>query len=195
MSYDQDIFISYAHIDNEPLAEGLDGWVEALHKRLKASLMQIVGEEVSIWRDRKLQGNDLFADTLVAQLANVAVLVSILSPRYVKSEWCLRELDEFCRRAAARGGLTVGDKSRVFKVLKNHVPLEEQPACVRDMLGYAFYEYDPERERAREFSMEVSPQRDARYWEVLNDLAWDIKQALKNLKGGAAARAGADASA
>jgi predicted CoA-binding protein len=182
MTFEQDIFISYAHIDNQPLAKGLDGWVETLHERLKIILTQLAGEEVAVWRDRKLQGNDVFADTLTGQLSKVRLLVSVLSPRYVKSEWCLRELDEFCRRAEEQGGLRLGDKSRVFKVAKGHVPLAEQPAAVRDMLGYEFYEYDAERGRAQEFSHEVAPQKDPRYWAALNDLAWDIKQALDNLK-------------
>lgn len=179
MASEHDVFISYAHIDNQPLAEGLEGWVEALHERLRITLAQLVGEEVKVWRDRKLQGNDVFAETLVAELSKAAVLVSVLSPRYVKSEWCLRELEEFGRRA---GGARVGDKSRVFKVLKSHVPVEEHPAAVRDMLGYAFYEYDAERRRAQEFSHETRPHRDPRYWAVLGDLAWDIKQTLELLK-------------
>jgi hypothetical protein len=182
-TFEDDIFVSYAHIDNQPLAEGLKGWVETLHERLQIRLEQLTGEPVRIWRDRKLQGNDIFADTLVARLSKVAVLVSVLSPRYVKSEWCLRELEEFCRGAAAGGGLTVGDKSRVFKVVKIHVPLESHPPQVRGVLGYEFYEYDIERQRAREFSPEVMPQRDIRYWEKLDDLAYDIKQLLDSMQG------------
>jgi hypothetical protein len=185
MAFEQDIFISYAHIDNQPLAQGMEGWVEALHERLRITLTQLLGAEVKVWRDRKLQGNDVFAETLVAEVAQAAVLVSVVSPRYVSSEWCLRELAEFTRRAGAR----VGDKSRVFKVLKTYVPLDKHPDSVRDMIGYSFYEYDAERARAREFSHEIVPQRDPRYWNVLSDLAWDIKQTLEALKSGAAAEA------
>lgn len=181
-NFEEDIFISYAHIDNLPLDEGLKGWVETLHDRLKIRLMQLLGEEVKIWRDRKLQGNDVFEETLTARLGKVALLVSILSPRYVKSEWCIREVDEFCRQAALSGGLQVGDKLRVFKVLKTHVPLETHPPVIQDILGYEFYEYDPERKRAREFNPETSPARDMRYWERLDDLAYDIKQLIETIK-------------
>ncbi len=182
MPFDEDIFISYAHLDNQPLAEGLDGWVEALHKRLKILLAQLLGEDVSIWRDRKLQGNDVFGETLVERVSRSRVLVSVLSPRYVKSEWCVRELETFCRAAQGSGGLTVGDKSRVFKVLKTHVPIDEHPEAVRGLLGYEFYEYDAERGRAREFSPEISPQKDPRYWAALDDLAWDIKLTLDKVR-------------
>lgn len=179
--FEDDLFISYAHIDNQPLAEGLKGWVETFHERLRIRLEQLTGEPARIWRDRKLQGNDIFAETLVARLSKVAVLVVVLSPRYVRSEWCLRELDEFCRRAGVGGEITADGKSRVFKVVKFHVPLQEQPPQLRGVLGYEFFEYDAERGRAREFSPDVMPARDIRYWERLDDIAYDIKQMLDML--------------
>jgi len=148
--------------------------------------MQLMGEEVRIWRDRKLQGNDVFEETLTGRIANVALLVSVLSPRYLKSEWCIREIDEFCKRAALSGGLQVGDRLRVFKVLKTHVPLEEHPPVTRGLLGYEFYEYDSDRGRAREFRPEVVPAPDIRYWEKLDDLAYDIKLLIESLKSSAA---------
>ncbi|HKG12346.1 MAG TPA: TIR domain-containing protein [Pyrinomonadaceae bacterium] len=179
--FEDDLFISYAHIDNQPLAEGLKGWVETFHERLRVRLEQMTGERPRIWRDRKLQGNDVFAETLVARLSKAAILVAVISPRYVKSDWCLKELCEFSRSADARGGLTLGDKSRVFKVVKFHVPVAEHPEQLRGVLGYEFFEYDPERGRAREFSPDVTPARDIRYWEKLDDIAYDVKQMLDTL--------------
>ncbi len=180
--FDEDVFISYAQIDNQRLDEGLKGWVETLHERLRIRLEQLTGEAVRVWRDRSLQGNDIFAESLVEHLTKAAVLVSVLSPRYVKSEWCMRELREFCDHAESHLGLNVGDKSRVFKVLKLHVPLEEHPPQLRGSLGYEFFEYDRERERAREFSPDVTPARDIRYWEKLEDLAYDITQTFKTMR-------------
>ncbi|HVF90439.1 MAG TPA: TIR domain-containing protein, partial [Blastocatellia bacterium] len=185
--FEEDIFISYAHIDNLPLDNGLKGWVETFHERLKIRLMQLMGEEVKIWRDRKLQGNDVFEETLTGRIANVALLVSVLSPRYLKSEWCIREIDEFCKQAALSGGLQVGDKLRVFKVLKTHVPPQEHPPVIQGLLGYEFYEYDSDRGRAREFRPEVAPSPDIRYWEKLDDLAYDIKHLIESLKTSAVA--------
>lgn len=182
-AFEHDIFISYAHIDNEPLDKGLTGWVETLHERLRVRLAQLLGEEARIWRDRKLQGNDIFADTLVDRIARSAILVSVLSPRYVKSEWCLKELDEFSRGAEMNAGLRVGDKLRVFKVVKTHISLAQHPALLQGALGYEFYEYDQERNRAHEFNSEVVPARDIRYWEKLDDLAYDIKQLIETLRG------------
>jgi hypothetical protein len=188
--FEDDIFISYAHIDNEPLAEGLKGWVETFHKSLRVRLAQLLGEEPRIWRDLKLQGNDMFAETLVARVGRVALLVSIVSPRYVKSDWCLREIEEFCASTGPTGGLQIGDKLRIFKVVKTHIPLDKHPALLRDALGYESYEYDEARDRAKEFSPEVVP-RDMRYWDRLDDLAYDIKQLLETLRDFGGGRAAA----
>jgi hypothetical protein len=193
-NFEDEVFISYAHIDNQPLDEGLKGWVETLHERLQIRLGQLTGEPVSIWRDRKLQGNDIFADTLITRLSKVALLVTVISPRYVKSEWCLRELEEFCKSASAGGGLIVGDKARVFKVVKIHIPLESHPPQLRGVLGYEFFEYDAERGRAKEFNPEVVPQRDIRYWEKLDDLAYDIKQLIETMRDTRGASSGASSS-
>lgn len=196
--FEDEVFISYAHIDNQPPAEGLKGWVETLHERLLIRLGQLTGEPVTIWRDRKLQGNDVFAETLVTRLSKAALLVTVISPRYVRSEWCLKELEEFCKSASEGGGLNVGDKLRVFKVVKLHIPLESHPPQLRGVLGYEFFEYDAERGRPKEFNPDVVPHRDIKYWEKLDDLAYDIKQLIEMMReagGTAAASASADSTA
>ena len=39
------------------------------------------------------------AAEIVAQFPKTAMLVSIISPRYIESEWCTREVSEFCKSA------------------------------------------------------------------------------------------------
>ena len=123
MHYDGDAFISYAHLDNIGLAEGQKGWIEGLQRALEIRVAQLLGKHTEVWWDPKLQGNDVFAETLIERLRRVAALVPVLSPRYVKSEWGRKELVAFIEAAREQGGLTVGDKSRIFKVLKTPVPL------------------------------------------------------------------------
>src|SRR4029453_4873400 len=61
MTFDHHAFISYAHIDNEPLTPGQKGWVAQFHATLQTMLSQRLGERARIWRDDKLDGNDVFA--------------------------------------------------------------------------------------------------------------------------------------
>jgi hypothetical protein len=67
------------------------------------------------------------------------VLVSVLSPRYVKSDWCRKELQEFIHAAEQRGGVFINNKSRIFKVVKTLVPREQHPIEIRGLLGYEFF--------------------------------------------------------
>ena len=116
--FEKHVFISYAHLDNIPITQGQDGWVSRLHTSLYSMLSRRLGCEARIWRDSKLKGDDVFSDEIVGQFSRSAVLLSIISPRYVKSDWCKRELNEFCEAAAKTTGVVVGNKSRALKVLR-----------------------------------------------------------------------------
>ena len=80
MAFEQDVFISYAHIDNQPLLEDSKGWVTRFHRILETRLAQLLGAKPKIWRDEKLQGNDKFGPEILEQFPKVALLVSVLTP-------------------------------------------------------------------------------------------------------------------
>ena len=84
MGFDYDAFISYSHIDNVGLVDGSKGWITNLHRALEVRIGKLLGETPQIWRDPKLSGNDAFEITLVEQLKRVAVLVTVVSRRYIK---------------------------------------------------------------------------------------------------------------
>jgi hypothetical protein len=190
MTFEHDFLISYAHIDDQALVAGESGWVSQLHRLLEIRVGQLMGHTPKIWRDQKLQGNDYFADTILDRLPRIAAIVSILSPRYVQSEWCNRELKEFSRAAEQSGGVRVADKARIFKVVKTPVQLEKLPEEVQTMLGYEFFIYD-EKGRPREMAQEYGAGGDRAFLTKLDDLAYDITQLLELLQtnGGAAAPA------
>ncbi|WP_190805354.1 DUF4062 domain-containing protein [Leptolyngbya sp. FACHB-261] len=180
MGFENDIFISYAHIDNQPLTQGQEGWISDFHTALEIRLGQLRGERPRIWRDLKLQGNDDFGLTIVEQFPKVALLVSVLSPRYVRSEWCVRELKEFCRAAEQTGGVRVANKVRIFKVIKTPIPQEQHPEELQPLLGYEFYQVD-QTGRRREFNRIFGPEAERNYWAKLDDLSQDIHQLLDTL--------------
>ena len=139
-SFNKDLFISYAHLDNKPLTPGDEGWITRFHASLDALLSMKLGQNARIWRDDQLQTNDVFAKEIVDQFAQTAVLVSVLTPRYLNSEWCTREVAEFCKSAEQRDGVTVENKSRIFKVLKTPVDTQESlPSAMKGALGIEFY--------------------------------------------------------
>lgn len=182
LPWESDIFISYAHIDDEALTQDSQGWVSNFHYALQVRLRQLLGEDAKIWRDPKLNGNDIFGDELVGKVRKVALLVSILSPRYTKSEWCQREVQEFCKAAEKNLGLRIGNRSRIFKVVKTPVFLEEQASVMQGMLGYEFYEVDSATQRPREFGQDAGAARDPRYWDKLEDVAYELAELLTQVK-------------
>jgi hypothetical protein len=134
---------------------------------LEIRLSQLMGERPNIWRDPTLQGSEIFGETIVRQLSEVKAMVSIVSPRYVKSDWCIREVEEFCKAAQPKGGIRCGHKSRVVKVVKTPVPSAEYPVSLFEIfnsqLGFEFFEIDQESGRAREFSEELG-EEPKRFW-------------------------------
>lgn len=177
-----DVFISFAHIDNETLSTEQEGWIAMLHRALQIRLAQLLGEAPAIWRDPKLQGNDDFSQEIVSNLLQAKVLVSVLSPRYVKSDWCRKELQEFIHAAEQSGGVFIQNKSRIFKVVKTLVPREQHPVEIQGLLGYEFFREDPATRRPHEFVTGFGREVEPDYWTKLEDLAYDIHQLLEIIK-------------
>jgi hypothetical protein len=181
MKFEKHLFLSYAHVDDLPTPGDDQGWVTRFHKYLETYLSQSMGEEARIWRDDRLRGNDIFANEIVKQFPETAVLLSILSPRYLESEWCLREVNEFCKEAESHGGLTVEDKARVFRVMLKRLPTdrrEQLPHILKDALGYEFYEADG----ARELPLDPSFGSGETYRRQIYFLAQDIADLISKLK-------------
>lgn len=181
MKYEDDIFISYAHIDNQPLTPEQKGWITRFHMSLEALLSMRMGGKARIWRDNKLQGNDVFADEIVEHFEQTAVLVSVLTPRYLNSAWCTKEIAEFCKSAEQTGGIVVDNKARVFKVLKAPVETQESlPSVVKDILGYEFFAFEDGAPLELDSAYGETFARD--YNRKVGKLAWDISQLLKRLE-------------
>ncbi|UJP08559.1 MAG: toll/interleukin-1 receptor domain-containing protein [Nitrosomonas sp.] len=183
-----DLFISYSHIDNQPLRPEDKGWISRFHASLEALLSMRMGQAAKIWRDDKLQGNDIFSDEIIQQFAQTAVFLSILTPRYLKSEWCTREVREFCEQAKQSGGVVIDNKARIFKIMKTPIDTQEfLPPVIKDILGYEFFSLEDGT------PLELDPAYGDKFAQDFNrkvgKLAWDISQLLKQL----AADAEADA--
>ena len=184
MKFDRHVFISYAHLDNQPLSPQQQGWVTRFHATLGALLSMRIGRPAQIWRDDKLRGNDIFAAEIVAQLGHTAMLMSVLTPRYLESEWCTRELREFCDQAERSGGVVRDNKSRVFKVLKGPLDTEATlPGAIRSVLGYDFYVL--EDGAPLELDAAYGESFAQNYNRRVCKLAWDAAQLLKQLEGAA----------
>jgi hypothetical protein len=182
LNFEKDIFISYAHIDDESLIEGEKGWITEFHRALEVRLSQLIGERPNIWRDSALDGNHNFNDEIISQFPKIALLISIITPRYVKSEWCVKEVVEFKKASDQNIGLEINNKSRIFKVVKTPVKLEQHPEDVKGLLGYDFFMVDEDTNRVKEYSKVFGAENQQLYWSKLDDVAHDIAALLEEMK-------------
>ena len=181
MTFEKQVFISYAHIDNEPLTPNQQGWISRFHASLSAMLSMRLGRKAEIWRDVKLTGNDIFADEILQQFPKTALLISVLTPRYVESEWCTREVKEFCKTAETTGGITVDNKSRVLKVIKIPVDSESPlPAVMQLALGYPFFIFD-EQQTPLELDPAYGEEFTQKYNLKMAKLAFDVAELIKKM--------------
>jgi hypothetical protein len=180
MTFEDDAFISYAHLDNHALVEGGRGWVANLHRALEIRLGERLGKKPQIWRDPKLRGNDELTATLVERLKHVAVLIAVVSPPYIRSEWTRKELHEFCKAAEQQSGTGL-KRARIFKVVKMPVPVPTHPPELQPLLGYEFFTVDPETGNVYELNEVFGPAAQRDFWMRVDDLAQEMSALLEEL--------------
>ncbi len=167
--YQYDIFVSYAHVDNEIFAGADKGWVTTLVDTLKIFLAQKIGSAnaYSLWLDQILPGHLPSTYNSIQYLEKSAVFLLVLSPAYLKSEQCLLELNAFLAKVGS-------DSGRIFIV-------EYQPAerlkSLSDLRGYTFWQADPINARPRFLRFDSKQY----HWKT-EDLAIDIVEKLDVLK-------------
>ena len=183
MPFTYDIFISYAHLDDRSPFGDEKGWIDLLHDRLSVLASQAIGSELRIWRDgHNLQGNDELQGAIGAGVTTSLLLVPIISPRYVQSDWCNREIAAFHAAEPPPQAAAPGFRSRVFKVIKTPLPAPLQnlePEPIRNLIGYQFFGQDESDGQLHEFN---SDPKDKSYWTMLNRLVSDITNTLIELK-------------
>ena len=170
-------------LDDQPLTEGKEGWVTQFRRNLKVRLEQLSGETVKLASYPMQPGDFPVDETVIKQLPDIKTMVSVLSPPFAKSAGCRRGIEEFCEQTQRSGKFYVKDRPRLFKVLKTPISDGDLPPHVDDVLrrlvGFEFYERDPETGRFREFDEAFGEQARQRYYEKVYDLAYEIAQVLK----------------
>ena len=87
-----DVFVSYAHNDNLPVAGTEIGFVSQLVGDLRNEIGRKVGKSLDIWWDHySLAGNMPVTPEIIAAAGDCASIVVVASPAYLRSEWCDRE--------------------------------------------------------------------------------------------------------
>ncbi|MEZ5534614.1 MAG: toll/interleukin-1 receptor domain-containing protein [Thiolinea sp.] len=170
-----DIFVSYAHIDNQPFHGQELGWISHFIKNLGTETGRQMGrsEHFSVWMDFKLNTNDSVTPEIEQQLRDADVLLIMMSRGWLKSEWCVKELEYFSK---VHSGL----EKRVFVVNLNGVPREEQPESLHDLLTIPYYEKTAQ-DKIRQLGYPVPEPADKDYFYRTVDLAEQLAKTLQYL--------------
>jgi hypothetical protein len=143
-----DIFISYSHGDDGTGQAHLQPWSTAFVKELERELRtdRKFRQDLRIFLDndhRPSHGIDPMApltEQLRAQIGNSAVLMVLVSPDYLASQWCSDERNWWCERQA---DLKISHEGRIAVV--HILPTEDTwPEVLKDsrghkLVGFPFY--------------------------------------------------------
>jgi hypothetical protein len=195
MSVEPEVFLSYAHADDEGVQYGPRGWVQWFYDAIIPSLRVARGRETRIWLDKtgRINGASVLTPTIKAGLEKSALLITIVSPSYAASRWCEDELKFFRESCAGRGGLSVvtpdGTLARVFMINKRPLEMFPEPRSIpakppslaqipelADATGYNFYRIVSGK--PLEFEPPTAPAVGGAFCEAINNLACDIVRVL-----------------
>ena len=134
--FENDVFISYAHADNEVDALG-DAWVQQFQQNLRIALKQRLGrgDEIAIYFDaRRLQGNHPL-DEILDSVRKSAIFLAVGSPSYVNRQWTRDELAAFVAVS--------DDPSRLFALERLPLdPGDRYPDPLHDYFRINFWQRD-----------------------------------------------------
>ena len=180
--FQNDVFISYSHIDNDPPINAKIGWVDIFEDILRKRLLVRCSRQIKIFRDPELVVLGEFSQQLADALSSTASLICILSNPYLESEWCLRELRHF---------IDGGGAERLVKVEKSVLNEISDPdvqalfAKIKDVLNCKFYEQIGNTDRYRDLMPDVKPEDIAACYDKIDLIAQDLTRALKKLRSAA----------
>jgi hypothetical protein len=176
-AFDADVFVSYAHRDDDMIGRERQGWISQFHDDLVQQIRVYLGSDARVWRDCDIRNNDDFERKIVNRLAKTATLLPIISASFVNSEWCQREVREFVAQADKRFGLHVdGEKKRIFKV--ERIPTD-RGILPDDLQGTTTYQFFVDGKRPLRPS--ISDRDGEAYYARLVDLAVDVAEVMKLL--------------
>ena len=128
-----DIFISYAHVDNDSQDKAIDCFVQELESKVNQQVGRASAHR--IWKDNRLDGHHSFSAKIQQKLKQSNCLLVFLSRGYLASEWCLKELHTFYKENQQH-------PERIFFIELDVVAIDEKPEVLQQALGYRFWMQD-----------------------------------------------------
>ena len=140
-----DLFVSYAHADDEVPSGASKGWVTTLADELRKVLRRkLGGRGAEVWMDHQLAANANVPNALLDTLRSSRTLLLVMSPGYQVSPWCQRELGNFLVQSAAQKST-----DNVFIVEIEPVTRESWHKSLQPLNGIRFWHKENEDKAPR----------------------------------------------
>jgi len=168
--FEHDVFVSYAHFDNEPDTQEIR-WVSRFQADLKVALRQRLGADPNIFFDNRSLQNQ-FLQELMNNARGSAAFLAIMSPSYMQREWTIKELEAFDSHAS--------DQNRIVPVELLPVLESECHPRLLQVKRAPFYWKDPLEE---DIALKLTPKFNAdKYEQRLQALAHRIEALLRSIR-------------
>lgn len=175
--FEADVFVSYAHRDDDRIGREPQGWVSQFHADLAAQIRVYLGADAFVWRDNDVHNNDDFQKKIVHRLARTAMFMPVVSASFLNSEWCMREAKEFAAAAEKNFGMYLdGEKKRIFKVERIPTDRNILPEELQGTTTYKFFV-----DGKRPLRPYISDLDGLAYYAQLVDLAIDVADTIRRL--------------
>jgi len=181
-NFENDIFISYARLNDETPPGGDKGWVTLFREKLEFELSQRFERrgDVKIWRDKEeIGGSTFFNDAIKQSIDKSGIFVALTSRGYLSKEsYCHDELIWFYQKVKAEPcGLKVGTRSRLINVLLQNIPPKEWFPEMEGMGGVPFHD----ARQDTQFGRPLRP-NDQAYEDQIVKLADELETTLRTFK-------------
>ena len=172
------VFISYAHVDNQPPHGQNDGWISHFVQNLRNETNRRMGraDDYELWMDFRLKTSDAVTPEIEKQLQEAEVLIVLMSRGWLRSEWCIKELEYFCEQHS-----DAVNNDRVFIIDQDGLPREEKPQNLCDLLTVPFYQLTMQehiRQLGYPFPQSNNPDHQP-YFDRIFDLSHQLRDALE----------------
>jgi hypothetical protein len=171
--FNNDIFISYASVDNEPDPQGVR-WVSRFRDDVYTALRQRLGQDVGIFFDQTdFRATDVLPRLLESARAS-AIFLAVCSPSYLLRDWTRKELTAFYEAAKAGGGPNRLVTIELLRVEEGSLPPE-----LMNLKRTRFYTTD--KDSAIDFKLTPASERfkelyNERLLQLATPLVWLLRE-------------------
>lgn len=181
-----DVFFSYSHAAFHGRSDSeLKRWSQKLANDLREELLYLQFEDLSFFldeserEDESVDPTEQLGDQLKANASSAALFTLLITPHYLRSEWCRLER-EWWRQCNPSDRLSVG--GRVFAAKVHPTAESDLPEELKNLPGYSFYDKDKPPVLARPYTYRGSKGDLDEYKTALISLCGLLANRLKEIR-------------